>query len=170
MGSYWVCHWKKTFRVVGCDGIGGLAYLLFCGAYWSRQPRVFRRLSRSCLNSCISGTRGPNMERKGYESIGCYTYYVTLSYDFDLGFWRSNFQKISIIGIRGWIDMEPKGCESLTSPMTLTLDFQGQIFDDHILGMGRSIGLEWSRCELDTMLYAQWACSWASCMANTLAK
>ena len=47
-GSYWVCHWKKTFRVVGCDGIGGLAYLLFCAAYWSRQPRVFRRLSRSC--------------------------------------------------------------------------------------------------------------------------
>ena len=30
---------------------------------------------------------GPiNMEWKGYESIGCYTYYVTLSYDFDLGF------------------------------------------------------------------------------------
>ena len=48
VGSYWVCHWKKTFWVVGCDGIGGLAYLLFCAAYWSRQPRVFRRLSRSC--------------------------------------------------------------------------------------------------------------------------
>ena len=45
-------------------------------------------------NSCISGTGEPiNMERKGYESIGCYTYYVTLSYDFDLGFWRSNFKK-----------------------------------------------------------------------------
>ena len=30
---------------------------------------------------------GPiDMERKGYDSIGCYTYYVTLSYDFDLGF------------------------------------------------------------------------------------
>ena len=26
----------------------GLAYLLFCAAYWSWQPRVFRRLSRSC--------------------------------------------------------------------------------------------------------------------------
>ena len=50
VGSYWVCHWKKTFWVGGCDGIGGLAYLLFCAAYWSRQPRVFRRLSRSCYH------------------------------------------------------------------------------------------------------------------------
>ena len=30
--------------------------------------------------------------------------------------------------------------------MTLTLDFQGQIFNSHILGMGRSIDLEWKRC------------------------
>ena len=53
VGSYWVCHWKKTFWVRGCDGIGGLAYLLFCAAYSSRQPRVFRRLSRSCIKrSC----------------------------------------------------------------------------------------------------------------------
>ena len=42
--------------------------------------------------------------------------------------------------------------------MTLTLDFQGLIFNSHILGMGRSIDLEWKRCELDTMLDAQWAC------------
>ena len=51
VGSYWVCHWKKTFWVGSCDGIGGLAYLLFCAAYWSRQPRVFRPLSRSCYAS-----------------------------------------------------------------------------------------------------------------------
>ena len=47
--DHWVCHWKKTSWVVGCDGIGGLTYLLFCAAYWSRQPRVFRRLSCSCF-------------------------------------------------------------------------------------------------------------------------
>ena len=36
---------------------------------------------------------GPiDMERKGYESTGCYTYFVTLSYDLDLGFSRSNFE------------------------------------------------------------------------------
>ena len=51
------------------------------------------------------------MEPKGCESIGCYSYYVTLSYDFDLGFRRSNFKKSSIIGIRGWIDIQ--GYESI---------------------------------------------------------
>ena len=36
---------------------------------------------------------GPiNMEWKGYECIGCYTYFVTLSYDLDIGFSRSNFE------------------------------------------------------------------------------
>ena len=48
VGSYWVCHCEKTFWVGGCDGIESLAYLLFCAAYWSRQPRVFQWLSRSC--------------------------------------------------------------------------------------------------------------------------
>ena len=46
--------------------------------------------------------------------------------------------------------------------MTLTLDFRGQIFNSHILGMGRSVDLEWKRCELDTMLDVQWVCSWAT--------
>ena len=49
--------------------------------------------------------------------------------------------------------------------MTLTLDFQGQIFNSHILGVGRSINLEWKKCELDAMLdtqWANWACSWAT--------
>ena len=44
--------------------------------------------------------------------------------------------------------------------MTLTLDFQGQILNSHILGMGRSIDLEWKRSELDTVLETQWASSW----------
>ena len=46
--------------------------------------------------------------------------------------------------------------------MTLTLDVQGPIFYSHILGMGRSIDLEWKRYELDTMLDTQWASSWAT--------
>ena len=54
------------------------------------------------VNFCISRMGGPiNTEQKGYESIGCYTYYVTVSYGFDLGYWRSDLKKISIIGIRG---------------------------------------------------------------------
>ena len=39
--------------------------------------------------------------------------------------------------------------------MTLALDIQGQIFNSHILGMQKSIDLEWKRCELDTMLNTQ---------------
>ena len=51
--------------------------------------------------------------------------------------------------------------------MTLTLDFQGQILLAIFLGMGRSIDLEWKRCELDTMLDAQWPSSLPTvCMAN----
>ena len=37
---------------------------------------------------------GPiNMEWKGYDAIGCYTYYVTFNNAFDLEFWRSNLKK-----------------------------------------------------------------------------
>ena len=46
--------------------------------------------------------------------------------------------------------------------MTLTVDFQGQIYNSHILGMGRAIDLERKICELDTMLDAQWDSSWPS--------
>ena len=39
-----------------------------------------------------------DMERKGCESIGCYTHFVTfnfdLNHDLDLRFSRSNFEKV----------------------------------------------------------------------------
>ena len=50
--------------------------------------------------------------------------------------------------------------------MTLTLDFQGQFFNSYILGMGRSIDLEYKRCELNTMLGTQWVCSRATVHAK----
>ena len=93
--------------------------------------------------------------------------------DLELWLWpwilKVKFPKSSIIWIGGWIDI--KGCEPIgcwTQVVTLNLyptddldfDFQGQIFNSHIFGMGRSIDLEWKRCELDTMLDAQWASSW----------
>ena len=57
-----------------------------------------------------------DMERKGCESIECWTHVVTfnvhLFHDLDLGYSRSNFEKSHISGM-GWpIDMERKGCES----------------------------------------------------------
>ena len=93
-----------------------------------------------------------NREWKGCESIGYWTRYVILSYD--LGFSMSDFKikfwKSCIPGM-GWsIDMDWKGCESigsrtdpplwlstLTSPVTLTLDFQYQIFKKLCLRNGR---------------------------------
>ena len=155
-------------------------------------PWIFKVKFWKC---CISGMGGTiDMERKGCESIGCYTHFVTPNFDFklDLGFqgqilkklylrngmanwhgikgmwvdrmldpccdfqlslhswpwpwifkvkfWkksRSNFEK-SISGMGWLIDMEKKRCESinvrltlwlqtLTSPMTLTLDFEGKV-------------------------------------------
>ena len=72
-----------------------------------------------------------------------------------------------------WIDMELIGCESLgcwTQVVTLNFDlthdldlgFSRSNFNSHILGMGRSVDLEWKTYELDAMLDAQWACSWAT--------
>ena len=59
---------------------------------WIFKVKLWKCCISGMLNSCISGMGGPiGMERKGYEWIGCYTNYVTLSYDFGLGFWWSNF-------------------------------------------------------------------------------
>ena len=50
---------------------------------------------------------GPiDMERKGYELIGCYTYFVNLSYDLVKILYLRNGRADSS-------DMEPKGCESI---------------------------------------------------------
>ena len=59
-------------------------------------PWIFKVKFWKC---CISGLEGPiDMERKGCESIGCYTHFVTvnvpLTHDLDLGFSRSNFEKV----------------------------------------------------------------------------
>ena len=48
---------------------------------------------------CISGMEGLiDMERKGCESIRCYTHFATfnidLTHDLDLGFSRSDFEKV----------------------------------------------------------------------------
>ena len=58
-------------------------------------PWIFKVKFWKCR---ISGMGGPiDKERKGYESIGCYTPFVTfnfdLNHDLDLGFSRSNFEK-----------------------------------------------------------------------------
>ena len=90
---------------------------------------------------CISGMGGPiDMERKGCESIGCYIHFVTfnfdLNHDLDLGFSRSNFEKV--ISGMGWpIDMELKGCESIEC-WTHVVTFTVPLTHDLHLGFSRS--------------------------------
>ena len=115
---------------------------------------------------------GPiKMERKGYESIGCYTYYVTLSYDLDHRFSRSNFEKLYLRngradwhGAKGmWVDrmLDPRcDFELWPHPWPWPWIFKVKFFNSNISGMGGSVDLEWKGCELDMMLDAQWHCSW----------
>ena len=85
-----------------------------------------------------------DMEWKGCEPIRCWTHIVTLNcdltHDLDPWFSRSNFEKVVThewdarstwnerdvsqlnVGPMLWLS-------TLTSPMTLTLDFQGQILE-----------------------------------------
>ena len=73
-------------------------------------------------------------DEKGYESIGHWTHYVTLSYDLDL---PANFEKAISQGWEDWhwtkgVQVNTKSdplCDLgfLTASMTLTLDFKGQI-------------------------------------------
>ena len=92
-----------------------------------------------------------DMKRKGWESIGCYTHFVTFdvhfTHDLDLGFSRSNFENAvsqewegrltwnerdlrrQNVGPMLWLSM-------FTSSMTLTLDFQGQILKKSYLRNG----------------------------------
>ena len=82
------------------------------------------------------------MEQKGCESIGCYTHFVTfsldLNHDLDLGFSRSNFEKVVSQEWDGRLTWNERDVNrynvghmlwfsTFTSPMILALDFQGQI-------------------------------------------
>ena len=86
---------------------------------------------------------GPiDMERKVCESMGCYTHFVTFNLDLnhglDLWFSRSNFEKVLSQEWDGRLTWNERDVSQynvghmlwlsiFTSPMTLALDFQGQI-------------------------------------------
>ena len=98
-----------------------------------------------------------DIEQKECESNECCTHYVTLSYDLDAGFSRSNFEKAVS---HEWGDRlaERKGCELIdcrTRYVTLTFNPT----NNQELGFPRSnfeiaISQEWERkgSESDTML------------------
>ena len=105
-------------------------------------------------NGCIPRMGGPiDMERKGYESIGCYTYCVALTRDLDLGFSRSNFENAVSQEWEGRLTWNQRDVSrwdvrltlwlwSLTSPMILTLDFQCQFLNSCISGAWGPIKME----------------------------
>ena len=90
----------------------------------------------------ISGMVAPiDVKRKGSALVGYWVQYVTLTFDLthdlDLGCFMVKFRNSFISGIVGLIDVKWKGSELiwswanyltllLTTPMTLTLEFQGQ--------------------------------------------
>ena len=74
-------HWHRA-KVIWVDRV----LFLLCGLQVWHWSWIFKVKFWKC---CISGMGGPvDMERKGCESIGCYTYIVTsnfdLSHDLDL--------------------------------------------------------------------------------------
>ena len=95
----------------GCESIGCQTHILTLNFDLTHDLDL--GFSRSVFEIAVSQEREGRStwnERDMTESIGCYTYNVTLSYD--LEFEGQNL-KSTIIGIRGWIDMEPKRCESI---------------------------------------------------------
>ena len=96
-----------------------------------------------------------DIEQKGYGSIGCYTYYVAFGYDIDLGFSWWNFENAVYQEWEGPLTCNKRAVsrkdvrltlwlQTLTSPMTFTLDFQGKILKLLYLRNGRvdSLGMK----------------------------
>ena len=102
--------------------------------------------------SLISGMGWPiDMELKGCESIECWTHVVTfnvhLTHDLDLGFSRSDFENAVSQEWEGRLTWKERDVSrwnvgpmlwlsTCPSPMTLTLDFQGQILKKSYLKNG----------------------------------
>ena len=86
-------HWMDLYHFE----FYGIVLTCSCATSWSFDLDL--GFSRSNFENAVSGLEGPiDMERKGCESIGCYTHFVTvnvpLTHDLDLGFSRSNFEKV----------------------------------------------------------------------------
>ena len=115
-----------------------------------------------------------DIEPKGYESIGCYTYYVAFSYDLDLGFSRWNFEKtlchrngrVDWHGKNGiWIDIMLDPCcdfELWPHQWPLPWIFKVKFWNCCISEMGGLTHMEWKGCELDMILDEQWGWPWAT--------
>ena len=112
---------------------------------------------------CISGMEGPiDMERKGCESIGCCTHFVTfnvpLTHDLDLGLSRSNLKKSYLRdemadwhGIKGmWVNRILDPCcdfKCPRHPWPWPWIFKVKFWKCCISGMGGATDIERKECE-----------------------
>ena len=156
---------KKSYLrngMVDWRGIKGMWVdrMLDLGCDFQCPPHGFKVKFWKC---CISGMGGPiDMERKGCESTGCYTHFVTfncgLNHDLDLGFSRSNFEKSYLRngvadwhGMRGmWVDgMLNPCCDFQLSPHLWPWPwiFKVIFWKSLILWMGWPIDIERKGCE-----------------------
>ena len=115
-------------------------------------------------NSCIPWMGGLiDMERKGYESIGCYPYFVTLSYDLDLDFQGQTLKMLYLRngranwhGTKGmWVDgMLDSHCDSELWPIPWPWPwiFKANFLNSWISGTGRPINI-YQLCDLQLWLW-----------------
>ena len=119
-----------------------------------------------------------DMERKGWcESIECWTHVVTfnvhLFHDLDLGFSRSNFEKVVSQQWDGRLTWNERDVSRYNVTFTLWLTlwphpwpwpwiFKVKYWNCCYSGMGGLTHLEWKGCELDIMLDAQWDWPWVT--------
>ena len=112
---------------------------------------------------CISGMEGPiDMERKGCESIGCYTHFVTstfpspmtLTLDFQGQILKKSYLRNGMAdwyGIKAmWIDRMLDPCCDFKwppHPWPLPWIFKVKFWKSHISGMGWPIDMERKGCE-----------------------
>ena len=95
-----------------------------------------------------------HMERKGYESIGWYTFFVTLSYDLDLGFSRSKFENAVSQEWEGQLTWNQRDVSRLNvGPMLWLLNFQCQILKWLYPRNGRADWHEMKRIWIDRVVY-----------------
>ena len=130
-------------------------------------PWIFKVKFWKC---CISGMGGPiDMERKGCESIGCYTHFVTftstmtLTLDFQGQILKKSYRRNGMAhwnGTKGmWVDrMLDSHCDFKLWPHPWPWPWIFKVKYENCCNstMGGLTHLEWKGRELDMMLDAQW--------------
>ena len=96
--------WPIDMEWKGCESIGCYTHFVTLNVHFTHDLDL--RFSRSNFENAVSQEWGGggggggqiDMERKGFESTECWTHVVTfnvhLFHDLDLGFSRSNYEKV----------------------------------------------------------------------------